>query len=189
MEAAASVFVNKGYERATMQDIVDASGMSRGGVYMYFSSTEEVFIALFEERNKENIAGYLHLYDQTSTSWEAVKLFIQLAVDDLKTSNEGMYPVYYEFFIMSWREKKHKELIEERYHQVVNSTVHFLNEGVRRGDFSPKAPVDVIARVVLSFVEGVLIGTLSVREQSVQLEQQVELMLSFLKDILQIQDQ
>ena len=43
LETARTVFSLKGYRGVTMKDIVEACGISRGGLYLYFSSTEEIF--------------------------------------------------------------------------------------------------------------------------------------------------
>jgi len=38
-----------------MQDIVDECGISRGGIYLYFSSVDEIFLELMRQRNKQPI--------------------------------------------------------------------------------------------------------------------------------------
>ncbi len=44
VDTARGVFVEKGYKNVTMKDIVDACGISRGGLYLYFSNTQELFL-------------------------------------------------------------------------------------------------------------------------------------------------
>lgn len=44
MEKATAVFVREGYTSVTMKDIVEACGISRGGLYKYYSSTKEIFV-------------------------------------------------------------------------------------------------------------------------------------------------
>ena len=43
VETARGVFATKGYKEVTMKDIVEACDISRGGLYLYFSSTKELF--------------------------------------------------------------------------------------------------------------------------------------------------
>ncbi|MDE6983254.1 MAG: TetR/AcrR family transcriptional regulator [Lachnospiraceae bacterium] len=43
LERARSVFYKNGYRAVTMKDIVDACGISRGVLYLNFSSTKELF--------------------------------------------------------------------------------------------------------------------------------------------------
>ena len=42
IDAAMKLFLEKGYENTTMQDIVEASGMSKGTIYHYFKSKQEI---------------------------------------------------------------------------------------------------------------------------------------------------
>ncbi|EOS52041.1 TetR/AcrR family transcriptional regulator [Lachnospiraceae bacterium MD335] len=43
LEAAREVFFKRGYRAVTMKDIVEACGISRGGLYLYFANTKELF--------------------------------------------------------------------------------------------------------------------------------------------------
>ena len=44
LETARKVFMEKGFKQVTMKDIVDACEISRGGLYLYFESTKEIFL-------------------------------------------------------------------------------------------------------------------------------------------------
>ena len=46
--AARQLFAEKGYDTTTMQDIVRASGMSKGAIYHHFSSKQEVLRSVIE---------------------------------------------------------------------------------------------------------------------------------------------
>jgi AcrR family transcriptional regulator len=50
LAAAGRVFAAKGYRAATVDGIVAAAGLSKGTFYWNFSSKEELFLALLEER-------------------------------------------------------------------------------------------------------------------------------------------
>ena len=43
VERARRVFMEKGYKEVTMKDIVEECDISRGGLYLYFQNTREVF--------------------------------------------------------------------------------------------------------------------------------------------------
>src|SRR6478735_4060494 len=45
VRAATRVFSERGFHRATMQDIVRASGLSVGAIYTYFKSKDELILA------------------------------------------------------------------------------------------------------------------------------------------------
>jgi AcrR family transcriptional regulator len=44
LDAARGVFADKGYIRATVQDIIETTGLSRGTFYLYFRSTDDIFV-------------------------------------------------------------------------------------------------------------------------------------------------
>lgn len=43
LEVAQQLFLSKGYEATTIQDIVDALGMSKGAIYHHFKSKEDIY--------------------------------------------------------------------------------------------------------------------------------------------------
>jgi AcrR family transcriptional regulator len=49
LESAAQVFASKGFHHAAVDDIVKASGTSKGAVYFYFESKEQIFLSLVED--------------------------------------------------------------------------------------------------------------------------------------------
>ncbi len=48
LEAALSCFAARGYHATTMDDIVAASGLSKGSLYWHFEGKEDVFLATFD---------------------------------------------------------------------------------------------------------------------------------------------
>lgn len=56
VRASLDVFVEKGIDGATVDDLVKAAGFTRGAFYSSFSSKEEVFSALFDEVTDELLA-------------------------------------------------------------------------------------------------------------------------------------
>ena len=50
-EAAKEVFLKKGYRNTTMEDIVAATSLSKGGVYQYYKSTKAVMFDIMQSGN------------------------------------------------------------------------------------------------------------------------------------------
>ena len=50
LESALAVFCRKGLIDATMKDIIEECGISRGGIYLYFDSVDDIFIEVLERR-------------------------------------------------------------------------------------------------------------------------------------------
>ena len=56
LDAARLVFCRKGFLAVKMQDIIDECGISRGGIYIYFSSVDEIFLEVMRQRNRERLS-------------------------------------------------------------------------------------------------------------------------------------
>lgn len=54
LNAASEVFAQKGYDAATMQDITEKCGLSKGAIYHHFKSKEEIMQALGDRMFFEN---------------------------------------------------------------------------------------------------------------------------------------
>ncbi|MBO4397389.1 MAG: helix-turn-helix transcriptional regulator, partial [Bacteroidaceae bacterium] len=48
VDTARLIFAKKGFESTTMNDIAQASGKGRRTLYTYFSSKEEIYVAVIE---------------------------------------------------------------------------------------------------------------------------------------------
>lgn len=47
------LFAREGFNKITMKDICEATGMSRGGLYSHFGSTREVFDSITNHIRKQ----------------------------------------------------------------------------------------------------------------------------------------
>ena len=56
LDGARAVFCRQGFLAVTMQDIIDECGISRGGIYLYFSSVDDIFLEVMKQRNRERIS-------------------------------------------------------------------------------------------------------------------------------------
>jgi AcrR family transcriptional regulator len=55
LDAALEVFSERGYYAATIEEIVEASGLSNGALYYNFRNKEDLFLALFDQRIEARI--------------------------------------------------------------------------------------------------------------------------------------
>jgi TetR/AcrR family transcriptional repressor of nem operon len=65
IKRAAPVFNQRGYAGTSLADLMDETGMEKGGIYRHFSSKEELAVAAFDyawARSKEHRQQALHLF-------------------------------------------------------------------------------------------------------------------------------
>lgn len=54
LDTAERLFTEKGYERSSLQDIIDATGLSKGAIYHHFSSKEDIFYSVCHRIGQRN---------------------------------------------------------------------------------------------------------------------------------------
>lgn len=54
LDTAERLFMEKGYERASLQDIIDATGLSKGAIYHHFASKEDIFYSVCDRVGRSN---------------------------------------------------------------------------------------------------------------------------------------
>jgi len=64
LEAALSVFAERGFEAATNKDITERAGVNQGLIYFYFESKADVFFAAFEYHARFVMAQLDAVFDE-----------------------------------------------------------------------------------------------------------------------------
>lgn len=79
LEEALKLFIEKGYERTSIQDIINhLGGLSKGAIYHHFKSKEEIFQLVCEKIGNENTAYFNKLRDDKNmTGYEKLKMMIK----------------------------------------------------------------------------------------------------------------
>lgn len=54
LDTAEQLFIEKGYDRASLQDILDRTGLSKGAIYHHFASKEDIFYAVCDRIGRRN---------------------------------------------------------------------------------------------------------------------------------------
>ncbi|MFD0714861.1 TetR family transcriptional regulator [Paenibacillus sp. GCM10027626] len=189
IEAAKRVFIRQGYERTTMKDVVEEAGLSRGGVYLYFSSTEEMMLAIIDEADKLNFRDFTLLYEQYGSLWKALEQLFELNTQGIEQLAQTIVPVFIEFHILSWRNGKHAQYTAERYERSLQYVVSLLNKGVEQGEFRPIVPVTAIAQMFISFHDGMFIGVLQLGMKKSGALEQIDALKRSIRYLLQVQNE
>ena len=54
LDTAERLFIEKGYDHASLQDIIRATGLSKGAIYHHFASKEDIFFAVCDRIGRRN---------------------------------------------------------------------------------------------------------------------------------------
>ncbi len=156
LKAARDVFVEKGFHRASVDDVVAASGLSMGTLYNYFPSKDELIRASILGANKEESDALL-ADTQAARSHE----------DRLARAVHGWWRYTIEapgvpaFMTEAWAEASRRPLIREvmalRNERGLTVTTILLRECIAHGELATDVDVDGLARTLAALFDGMLV--------------------------------
>ncbi|MGW7158865.1 TetR family transcriptional regulator [Paenibacillus taichungensis] len=185
LEAAKRVFTEKGYGAATLKDIIHETGMSRGWIYLYYQTKEDIFEALLDYQDADYEQYINQLMDSSSSIWEMVTTIYSQQLQELhRSSHGGLMPAFYEYFLVGWREEPRRELLLERYEKGIEQFAELLRIGVEREEFSPVMNIMDISRLAASFQEGIMTHYIAIGPEKANTRMQYEALMLYLKNLL-----
>ncbi|MGZ7444139.1 TetR family transcriptional regulator [Paenibacillus sp. TH7-28] len=184
LQAAKRVFVNKGYTRATMQDIIDEAGVSRGALYAYFGSIEHVYLELLQHEDQRDV--HYFRTDGEGTSWEQIVRWILERRREMETMDQTLLLANSEFFLSAKYQKDKPGYLYTvaRYEQLIDALTGFLRRGTARGDISPRLPVESIPHYFVTFIDGLMIDSAHLGSETTKMNEQIEVLLFTMKALL-----
>lgn len=185
LDAGKRVFSAKGYGVATLKDIVEEAGMSRGWIYLYFQTKEEIFEAILDQQDLDYDK---HLHETLQTKpliWHVItEQFSQLQEELCLTPDNSLYPAFYEYFLTGWRDEERKALLLRRYDRGITRFANLLQLGVDQGEFKPHLPLLDIARMTASYQEGIITHSIAVGADLAQTQVQLQELVRYVHQLL-----
>ena len=134
LDAATKVFVRQGFQHARMDDIVEESGLSKGTLYWYFKSKEDIINAIL----RRLFAGDLeHLEDLIQAGGTASERLIQLTnyrVIGMKRMS-NLVPIIFEFYAVAVHQQWVKQFINEYFEHFRALLEELIQQGIDNGEF------------------------------------------------------
>lgn len=156
IESAFTVFSEKGYSHTSIDDIALCAGTSKGGIYNYYKSKEEIFLEIAASRLTSRRA----LLDSIPKD-EGIKVFLEryfkAVLGSLRVEKHLMTAKFsFEFWATVARDSRLNTEAKRRYEHFKGDLLRILELGVKRGEFEPMDDIDGVAYVILSTLDGMM---------------------------------
>lgn len=170
LETARKVFMEKGYKKVTMKDIVEACDISRGGLYLYFNSTREIFLEVLKLETEETDDVFSDSISEDATAVDILSLFLVEQKKELMRKNDTLIQATYEFYFENNLSKK-DNVLRKQFDTAVKIIEKLIEAGVENGEFICD-DCESTARNIMFVLEGLKISaqTLGVTEEIVDRE-------------------
>ncbi len=159
IEKASQVFKEKGYRIVTMKDIVDACDISRGGLYLYFQNTSEIFeeVLKLEQEEADGILG--EKVPEKAFPSEVLALFLKEQKRELLSKKPSLTKAVYEYFFAG-HGALGDNFLKKQFDEAVYVVEKLIEAGVDTGEFYCENPRGT-ARNIMYVLEGLKIASVT----------------------------
>jgi len=154
LEGAHRAMLDGGYRGTTMPEIAAETGVSVGLLYRYFSSKEQLYLAMCEAVTQAHLDELAVELSRISDPRERLSNAIGIFVDSLEAERWGA------IITTGWAEADVnpdlRDLLRRRCDQIRAFAAMYLREGVARGEVDEDADVEELSLAVTMLMDGVV---------------------------------
>lgn len=156
LESALACFAERGYEATTVDDIVRLAGVSKGMLYTYFTSKEDIFLALVTQRSARYESNMKQHFEAMPTARQKLGYLLNMYRDTpLQASDRKWIAVYLEFWLSAWRDKSRHTFMQRRYESFMEMFAEIVEEGQRAGEFAAHVNPVVASKLYWALLDGI----------------------------------
>lgn len=167
LEKAKDLFADKGFTKVTMKDICEATGLSRGGLYRHFASTDEIFETLFLELSKDSNDWITEKIQQGESALSILDQALTGLVAEMKDCKASLSLAIYEYAA-----SKNPVFFDKLNHMGREKWEHLLQYGQEHGEFKFENAEPIIDLLLYSY-QGVRMWSRIIRIEEQQIEDMV----------------
>lgn len=165
IDAAYSLCLQKTVSTVTMQDIIDATGLSQGGIYRFYKDIDEIFQAmLIDHRQRINIKAQVDkiFADTSDKSIKSVLHQVFELLGDFMTQElMGIVKINFELSVMTMNAPLRAEKILKdiegtgNFEYLLLRTTQYFKQNIADGSMKPKVSFEELLTYLISSYNGI----------------------------------
>ena len=182
LDTARKVFVEKGFKSVTMKDIVEACEISRGGLYLYFESTDQILMEVLQMEADETDDVFTEQIAREDTAADILTLFLKEQKKELLQNKDNLTVAVYEYFFAHKPTDKNN-MLRRQFDAGVKVIEKLIETGIDSCEFYCENPKGAAANIMY-VLEGLKINaqTFGITEKMVD-EQLLYIMQGLITEI------
>jgi TetR/AcrR family transcriptional regulator, repressor for uid operon len=148
LDVASRLFRQNGFRATTMDDIAREMGVSKGALYLYFRTKNELLAAIQKQMRTRILEAWTGVLDKGDVAEGIVRPL------DMMFNGEVSFTVWLEFLAEAATDPELRKLLEDDTREDRRAMRRFLRTLQERGRISQSRDVDVMAEVVLLLLVG-----------------------------------
>lgn len=149
-EKAYQLFAEKGFKEVTMKDICERTGLSRGGLYRHYESTEQIFLEIvnvFSDRQKNEVLTKIGQHIPAAAILEEL---LSRYADEMMDFENSISLAVYEFYSNSAISKVDNS-VKKQYEASKSTWAELISYGIATKEFNCVNPESVFHVIVFAY--------------------------------------
>ena len=147
---AYKLFAEKGFKEVTMKDICEKTGLSRGGLYRHYSSTEEIFSHIINSLMQTQENEVLNKIESLVPAKQILLELLNRYQIEMLDSSNCLTLAIYEFFSTLQR-KGNESLLYEQYLLSKKTWESLIAYGIKIKEFNEVNAEAIIDIIIFSY--------------------------------------
>ena len=150
LDAALTVFAERGYSNTRLEDIGEAAGVTKGAIYHYFANKEDLLLRAIEQRS-EQACGKIEeiVRDKTAPVSTRLRLVVRRWFGSISKERLAVVTLLLQG-IAHEAPDAFRRWLAGGPTESARLIASLVREGQSRGEFRPDADADVAARMLVS---------------------------------------
>lgn len=134
IEVARQLFVHKGLENTTMNDIANASEKGRRTIYTYFKNKKEIYNAVLEHESDTMVLALRRITESHENPTAKLRNFLQLRLEQGRSIGSSYSAIKSLFKFDLRRMERIRRLVHDKESSLFES---IIDQGIADGSFEP----------------------------------------------------
>src|SRR5436309_3507938 len=152
--AATEVFARRGFERASLEEIAETAGFTRGAIYKNFAGKEELFFAVTDRLNEQVIEAFRAIAPASANAkeWDisALAAMWRASVADF----DDLFAIgkEYELYVLRNPSAGQRAAVHRRKNKALVAS--FIEEVAEGSGMTLRLPAPTLASIILAAADG-----------------------------------
>ena len=178
IEKARGVFHKRGYRAVTMKDIVEACDISRGGLYLYFSSTKELFEEILRQDNEAAYDVIEAARKKKSSPGEIMLIYLNEQKKEILKKKDNLSIATYEYLFEN-KSIDSENLFKTDFEKNVSALEQLIADGVEQEWMVCDEPASAAKNIAFT-LEGLKVASQTIGVSAEVMDKEIEYIMSTL---------
>jgi AcrR family transcriptional regulator len=153
LDAAVEVFVKRGFAAASLDEIAETAGYTRGAIYKHFDGKQDLFFGVVDRVNERALAEFAARLEGDTNVVHDLDEIVRIWQTDFSL-NRDLLVIGLEVYLYALRNPEVRERSREHLRRTTDVVTEFMERQAEAHGFRTRLPIRTLAQIFLISSDG-----------------------------------